>query len=335
MYRKVFAVVVLCLAHCLVPSLAAESGEPKAVLITGATTGIGRVTAEQLASKGYFVYAGARKQADMDALNKIENVMAVRLDVTVQDEINAAVEQIRKEGRGLWGLVNNAGVNVVGPLIEFSDKDFDFLFDVNVRGVFSVTKAFAPLVIESQGRIVNISSVSGIGTGSAYGPYSMTKHAIEAFTDALAEEMDGVGVTVAAVEPGNYSSAIGLTRCKRMLAKAEAAASQYWADMMKEHIDYCKERIAPDYKSTAPEPLAVADAIEQALFSEAPKKRYLVVPNRGTAGWVTWSLVGDLLDLNTDAEYGFSREEIIDLMDREIAFRAGDEKAFDDLTDED
>lgn len=335
MYRKVFAVIVLCLAHCLVPSLAAESVEPKAVLITGATTGIGRVTAEQLASKGYFVYAGARKQTDIDALNKIENVMAVRLDVTVQDEINAAVEQIRKEGRGLWGLVNNAGVNVVGPLIEFSDEDFDFLFDVNVRGVFSVTKAFAPLLIESQGRIVNISSVSGIGTGSAYGPYSMTKHAIEAFTDALAEEMEGVGVSVAAVEPGNYSSAIGLTRCKRMLAKADAAASQYWAEMMKEHIDYCKDRVAPGYKSTAPEPFAVAEAIEQALFSESPRKRYLVVPNRGTAGWVTWSLVGDLLDLNTDAEYGFSREEIIDLLDREIAFRAGDDKAFDDLTDED
>ena len=81
----------------------AEPREQKAVLITGATTGIGRVAAEQLASKGYFVYAGARKQADIDALNKIENVMAVRLDVTVQDEINAAVEQIRKEGRGLWG----------------------------------------------------------------------------------------------------------------------------------------------------------------------------------------------------------------------------------------
>jgi len=313
----------------------AEPREQKAVLITGATTGIGRVAAEQLASKGYFVYAGARKQADIDALNKIENVMAVRLDVTVQDEINAAVEQIRKEGRGLWGVVNNAGVNVVGPLIEFSDKDFDFLFDVNVRGVFSVTKAFAPLVIESKGRIVNISSVSGIGTGSAYGPYSMTKHAIEAFTDALAEEMESVGVSVAAVEPGNYSSAIGLTRCKRMLGKAEAAASQYWEEMMKEHIDYCKERVAPGYKSTAPEPIAVAEAIEQALFSESPKSRYLVVPNRGAAGWVTWSLVGDLLDLNIDAEYGFSRDEIIDLMDREIAFRAGDENAFDDLMDED
>jgi len=335
MHRKFFVATVLCLAHCLVPSLAAEPEDTKAVLITGATTGIGRVAAERLAANGYFVYAGARKAKDIDELNKIENIQAIRLDVTIQEEIDAAVEHIRAEGHGLWGLVNNAGVNVVGPLIEFSDEDFDFLFDVNVRGVFSVTKAFAPLIIESHGRIVNISSISGIGTGSAYGPYSMTKHAIEAFTDALAEEMEGVDVSVSAVEPGNYSSAIGLTRCTRMLAKADAAASQYWADLMKEHIDYCKERVAPGYKSTAPEPHAVAEAIEHALFADVPKDHYLVVPSRGAAGWITWSLVGDLLDFNTDAKYGFSRDEIIDLMDREIAFRAGDENAFDDLMDKD
>jgi NAD(P)-dependent dehydrogenase (short-subunit alcohol dehydrogenase family) len=89
-----------------------------------------------------------RKASDIEALNKIENIHAVRLDVTVQGEIDAAVESIRSEGKGLWGLVNNAGVNVVGPLIEFDDEDFDFLFDVNVRGVFSVTKAFAPMIIE-------------------------------------------------------------------------------------------------------------------------------------------------------------------------------------------
>jgi len=304
------------------------------VLITGATTGIGRVAAEQLAANGFFVYAGARKASDIEELNQIDNIQAVRLDVTIQKEIDAAVEHIRSEGRGLWGLVNNAGVNVVGPLIEFSDEDFDFLFDVNVRGVFSVTKAFAPLVIESQGRIVNISSVSGIGTGPAYGPYSMTKHAIEAFTDALAEEMEATGVAVSAVEPGNYSSAIGLTRCTRMLAKADAAASQYWADMMKEHIDYCRERVTPGNEVQAPEPVAVADAIEHALFAEAPRSKYLIVPGEGAAGWITWSLVADLLDLNTDAEHGFSREQIIDIMDREIAYRAGDKTAFDDLTDQ-
>ena len=326
-------IILIAVAVASGTASAAEHETQKAVLITGATTGIGRMAAEHLAEAGYFVYAGARKQSDIEALNQIENIQAVRLDVTVQDEIDAAVAHIREEGRGLWGLVNNAGVNVVGPLIEFSDEDFDFLFDVNVRGVFSVTKAFAPLVIESEGRIVNISSVSGIGTGSAYGPYSMTKHAIEAFTDALAEEMEATGVVVSAVEPGNYSSDIGLTRCNRMLAKADASASQYWAEMMKEHIDYCRERVAPDFESSAPEPVAVAEAIKHALFAETPRDHYLVVPNKGTAGWITWSLVADLLDLNTDAEHGFSPEEIVDIMNRELAFRAGDENAFEGLRD--
>jgi NAD(P)-dependent dehydrogenase (short-subunit alcohol dehydrogenase family) len=333
MNRYLVAVAMIVLALGMPGGGHAGDADQRAVLITGATTGIGRVAAEQLAANGYFVYAGARKAQDIEELNQIENIQAVRLDVTIQEEIDAAVEHIRSEGRGLWGVVNNAGVNVVGPLIEFSDEDFDFLFDVNVRGVFSVTKAFAPLIIESQGRIVNISSVSGIGTGSAYGPYSMTKHAIEAFTDALAEEMEATGVSVSAVEPGNYSSDIGLTRCNRMLAKAEAAASEYWVDMMKEHIDYCKERIAPGYVSSAPEPVAVAEAIEHALFAEMPRDHYLVVPRKGTAGWITWSLVSDLLDLNTDAEHGFSRDEIVDILDREIAHRAGDESAYDGLVD--
>lgn len=198
-----------------------------------------------------------------------------------------------------------------------------------MRGVFSVTKAFAPLVIESRGRIVNISSISGIGTGQAYGPYSMTKHAIEAFTDALRAELEVTGVAVSAIEPGNYSSAIGLTRCERMLAKADAAASEYWAEMMKEHIDYCKERVAPGYESSAPEPAAVAEAIEHALFNAEPKTKYLVTPSRRAAGWITWSLVADLLDYNTGAEHGFSREEIVEILDREIRLRAGDEDAFD------
>ena len=326
------ACVVLLLC-CVDAANAAEPETQKAVLITGATTGIGRVAAEHLAANGYFVYAGARKASDIEELNKIDNIQAVRLDVTIQAEIDAAVQHIQSEGRGLWGLVNNAGVNVVGPLIEFDDEDFDFLFDVNVKGVFSVTKAFAPLIIDSQGRIVNISSVSGIGTGAAYGPYSMTKHAIEAFTDALKEELEVTGVSVAGVEPGNYSSAIGLTRCKRMLAKADAGASQYWEELMKDHIDYCKERISPDYESSAPEPVAVAKAIEHALFAEEPRAKYLVTPSRGAAGWITWSLVEDLLDYNTDAEYGFTRDEIVDLIDREIDYRAGNEDAFKDLMD--
>ncbi len=89
----------------------------KAVLITGASSGIGRAAAEKLAAEGYFVYAGARKAADIDELNEIDGIMAVRLDVTAQEEIDDAVALIESQGRGLWGIVNNAGINIIDPMI--------------------------------------------------------------------------------------------------------------------------------------------------------------------------------------------------------------------------
>ena len=182
-------VVLLALLVVLPMSALADGHEEKAVLITGATSGIGRAAAELLAEQGYFVYAGARKDADMAELNAIDNIKAVRLDVTKQDQIDAAVALIEKDGRGLWGVVNNAGVNVVAPLVAAREDEFQFLFDVNVFGVYRVTKAFAPLVVASKGRIVNISSISGILAGPGYGMYAASKHAVEAYSDQLAFEM--------------------------------------------------------------------------------------------------------------------------------------------------
>lgn len=98
----------------------------------------------------------------MAALNAIDNVTAVRLDVTRPEQIAAAVQLVEREGRGLWGLVNNAGINVIDPLIEAREEDLEVIFDVNVYGIFRVTKAFAPMIIKSRGRIVNISSISGV-----------------------------------------------------------------------------------------------------------------------------------------------------------------------------
>ena len=125
---------------------------PKAVLVTGASTGIGRKITEHLASRGYFVYAGARKQADLDALNAIRNVQAVRLDVTEQKDIDAAVETITKGGRGLYGLVNNAGIATLGSVAETSMEEFDLLMDVNVYGPYRMAKAFTPLIVAAKGR---------------------------------------------------------------------------------------------------------------------------------------------------------------------------------------
>jgi NAD(P)-dependent dehydrogenase (short-subunit alcohol dehydrogenase family) len=163
---------MILLLLAFLPAIGAAQDAQKAVLITGASTGIGRNMAETLAAEGHFVYAGARKQADLDELNAIDNIQAIRLDVTVQEEIDAAVETIKSEGRGLYGLINNAGVLVAGPLIEIDEEDLQFQMDVNVFGPYRVTKAFAPLIIESKGRISTTGSISGILSGPFFGAYS-------------------------------------------------------------------------------------------------------------------------------------------------------------------
>ncbi len=194
----------------------------RAVLVTGASTGIGRKITEVLAANSHFVYAGARKQSDLDALNQIENVRSIRLDVTVQEEIDAAVETIQNGGRGLHGLVNNAGVFLGGPLTEVTEEELKWMFDVNVFGVYRVTQAFAPLIIESKGRITMIGSISSILSYPMFTQYSMSKHAIEAFADGLAEEMERFDVQVSIIEPGNYISKITNTALNRMADKGYA-----------------------------------------------------------------------------------------------------------------
>ncbi|MEM8710938.1 MAG: SDR family NAD(P)-dependent oxidoreductase, partial [Planctomycetota bacterium] len=170
--------------------VAAMAAPKRAVLVTGASTGIGRRTAEHLAANGFHVYAGARKQADLDALNKLDNVEAIRLDVTVPGDIAAAVRTVREAGRGLHGLINNAGVVVMAPLTEVTEDDLHFQMDVNVYGPYRVTKAFADLLIESGGRVSTTGSISGMVTWGLGGPYTMSKHAIEAYTDCLAAELE-------------------------------------------------------------------------------------------------------------------------------------------------
>ncbi|MCL7965525.1 MAG: SDR family NAD(P)-dependent oxidoreductase, partial [marine benthic group bacterium] len=149
---------------------------------------------EVLSQNGFFVYAGARKPEDLARLDAMENVRSVRLDVTIPGEIDAAVEFVRSEGRGLYGLINNAGIAVMNPLIEAPEEEMDFIIDVNLLGPYRVTSAFADLLIESEGRVMNVSSIAGILTGPYSGAYSMTKHGVEAYTDALAAELEQFGV---------------------------------------------------------------------------------------------------------------------------------------------
>jgi NAD(P)-dependent dehydrogenase (short-subunit alcohol dehydrogenase family) len=268
----------------------------RAVLVTGASTGIGRKITERLAAEGYFVYAGARKDKDLAELDAIENVKAVRLDVTSPAEIAAAVETITKAGRGLYGLVNNAGVAIRGPLVETTEEDFHYVMNVNVYGPYRVTRAFSPLIIADQGRITTISSISGILSVPGLGVYSMSKHAMEAFGDALAGEMAPLGVRVSLIEPGNYRSEISRTAAQRM------GVSSPLAD-----------------RSEYPEPDDVAAAVLHSLADANPKQRYMVVPVQAEAERTIQKAIEELVQLNQKQPFSYDRKALIEMLDAALA----------------
>lgn len=333
--KYLLSILFTLVALLTLPNTHAEQHEKdnKVVLITGATSGIGRATAELLASKGYLVYAGARKDADMAELNKIKNITAIRLDVTDQSQIDAAVIKIKNDGHGLWGLVNNAGVNVVAPMIMADESDLDFLFQVNVYGVFRVTKAFAPMIMESKGRIINISSISGILSGGGYGMYSASKHAVEAITDSTDAELSKFGVHVAAVNPGNFASEIGLSRCKRMLEDKKAKDWGLFEERRQQMLNGCQERVKEGVSGEGTPPDAVAATIEQALFEDKPRARYLIVPRQIEAGWTMAKAVEELLEYNVGHQHSYTRDELVALIDAMWPYASG-EKSHDNPEDE-
>ncbi|WP_282121878.1 SDR family oxidoreductase [Algibacter mikhailovii] len=315
LFVRRFCYFILCSLFVVVTSYAQQSEtEQKAVLVTGASSGIGLKITEELSAKGYFVYAGARKQADLDRLNKMDNVQAIKLDVNNWSEINAAVDIVKKEGRGLYGLVNNAGVAIFSPLIEVKEEDLDFIFNVNIYGPYRITKAFAPLIIESKGRITTISSISGILAGRFFGPYSMSKHAMEAFTDALAVEMEKFDVQVSAIEPGNYNSKIVESLVKRMKSKDISFENSLY----KEEFENLITSYGAD-RSRYKDPKEVADAVEKALFSSNPKRRYMVVPNENEANWTITQILREMVQLNENQAYKYNREELIKKLDKILA----------------
>ena len=184
----------------------------KPVLVTGASTGIGRKTVELLIDNGKSVYATARRKEDLDELDKIENTTAIKLDITKPVEIQQAVKFIRERDTGLYGLVNNAGIANAGPVFTHSEEAMFEMFDINVFGVHRMTNAVLPFLFESgKGRIVITGSISGILTAPFFGLYSMGKHALEAYADALHLNLKESGIGVSIIEPGNFKSEIGKT----------------------------------------------------------------------------------------------------------------------------
>jgi len=281
-----------------------EPAKGKAVLVTGASSGIGRRITEQLAADGYFVYATARKEQDLEALGGLKNVQPVRLDVTQAADIAAAVEIITRAGRGLYGVVNNAGVGTGGTFAAMSWEEFDLVMQVNAYGPVRVIRAFEPLVIAQKGRIVNIGSISGIVASPRSGAYAMSKHAIEALTDSLADQLAPLGVQVSVVEPGNYNSNIIKNELARIGVDSPAIQS----------VGYAPQ---PD-RSKEKDPEEVAIAVEHALFDPKPKRRYLVVPRQQEAEMTIRKQIEQLAQLNEDQPYSYDRAALIKMLDEAL-----------------
>ena len=289
-------------------AFAADHGDQKAVVVTGASSGIGLRITETLSANGFHVYAGARKAEDLERLNAMDNVSSVKLDVTIQEEVDAAVEFVKSEGRGLWGIVNNAGVVVSSSLVSDAISEVEFTFDVNVFGPIRINQAFLPLVTESGGRTTTIGSVAGFLPGGS-GSYSMSKFAVEGYTDTLASELRDSGVHVSVVEPGGYKSKIRDTRVARLLARADRGE----IEISEDERQRLKRSLARN--ETMKEPYEVAEAVLDLMSSDAPKRRYLVTPNEDQAHRTIRAAMRRLLQLNEDQQYSYDRDELVQVLD--------------------
>ncbi|HUO42762.1 MAG TPA: SDR family oxidoreductase [Methylomirabilota bacterium] len=286
------------------------------ILVTGASTGIGRTVTEFLSSRGYSVFAGARKEDDLASLSQLPNLTTMRLDVTSPEDIQRAVDRLRSEGKGVYGLVNNAGVADYRPLVDSSVEELYRVFNVNLYGIHRMTRALVPFLIESHGRVVNISSISGFLTPRFFGAYSISKHAVEAYSDTLREELNQFGVKVSAVEPGNFRSNITANFLPFLKKDELLSQSRYREELTKDMSVI--ESPEESYGTKYPTPERVAEAVLHALFSENPKSRYLV-GNKEEAVWVIEKIMSTLQQVNHDHEHSLSRQEIIEMLGAYLA----------------
>ncbi len=283
----------------------------KHVVVTGASTGIGRSCVEYLTSHGFIVWGSVRKQADADSLTQQFGDMFRPLifDVTDEKAIAAAADLVKEEigSECLAGLVNNAGVAESGPLKDIPPDNVRTQLEINVIGPLLVTQAFLPLLGAgknaegSPGRIVNMSSVSGKRAMPFLGPYAMSKFALEAQSDALRRELMLYGIDVVVVEPGPIVTPI-------WDKASDIDVSAY------KHSDYFP--ILEEFQSVTVEmgkqglpPEEVAKTVYQALTLPRPKTRYVVMKNK----WISSTLIALLpdrwLDRMIARRVGLNREK--------------------------
>lgn len=249
-----------------------------AVVVTGASTGIGRAAALHLDGLGFRVYAGVRREPDAESLRAegSPRLAPLLLDVTDADVIETAAKTVAAEvgEAGVAGLVNNAGIGVIGPL-EFLPLDgLRRVLEVNVVGVVAVTQAFLPLVRRAGGRVVMVGSSSGILATPFAGAYCASKFAVEALADALRAEVRPWGLHVAVVEPGNIDTPIW-EKTQRDAGEFEKGVPNAARSLYGDEMAAVRRYVEESARQAAPA-ATCSRAIEHALVARRPRTRYRV-----------------------------------------------------------
>lgn len=250
------------------------------VLVTGASTGIGYDACRYLTEKGFFVFGTVRKPQDKLRLEQSfnDNFEAIYLDVLSDKSIDELKNYLTtKLGKtGLYGLVNNAGIAMGGPLIRLSNESFKHQMDANFFSVFKITNALSDLLgarFDSPyqpGRIVNISSVSGLINTPMLGPYCISKHAVESMSDIYRRELALFGIRVILLEPGPIQTSIWEKATKGENPVAGTDFEHVFSDFIK----------IIDKNASDAQPVEVMSRyIHRALTKKRPKNRYVVAKN--------------------------------------------------------
>lgn len=241
---------------------------PKVVLITGASTGIGKASAIEMRGRGWRVFATVRRLHDVVTLSKLGRglIEPLMMDVTDEESVTRAMQTIRERAGRLDALVNNAGIVVPGPLELLSADDLRHQFEVNVIGLHRVTRAALPMLRESRGRIVNISSVAGEEVIPFNGAYAASKHALEALSDALRMELHGI-VKVIVLQPGAV-----ITPIWKKALSAKIPTSEHYPPEEAERLS----KLFWEVGQRGVEPKKVAEAVGNALELPWPFARWVV-----------------------------------------------------------
>jgi NAD(P)-dependent dehydrogenase (short-subunit alcohol dehydrogenase family) len=259
------------------------------VFITGADTGIGRSTALHLNSLGFRVFAGvlnSKVGASLLAQAKHADALTpIVCDVTQPAQVEAAAQTVHAAtGGALWGLVNNAGVALADGPVEFVPMDrVHKTMDVNLFGLWGVTRAFLPLIRQAHGRVVNIASINGFMVWEHHAAYCVSKHGVEALSDCLRMELDPLGCFVACLEPGGIATDIWSQGLNALGESWSEMGTKCWDVYGNRDMNLVKSHMEKSLPRNS-DPIVVAQAIHHALSSPFPHTRYKVGTGAGIFG---------------------------------------------------